>query len=1213
MTDSPAEQALQDFLARRHKEPDLTLVAFIVDLPQETRAGAQHLIQQHLDSAGPYPGLHEDRILGEYRLIRQIGSGGMGYVWEAEHRNLGNRVALKFLKPTLVFSPSGVHKFHQEAKAGARLQNPGLVKTFAAGESEGIYWIAQELVEDGKGFDTILAEMREKEELPKGYYRDAAKLFATIADSLAHAHQEGIIHRDIKPSNILVDRDGFPKVADFGLALVQDELSLSRTGDFAGTPFYVSPEQAMAKRVNLDARTDIFSLGATLYEALTLTRAFNGDTSQQVFHQILVEEPCDPQQIRSRVPRELAVICGKCLEKNPERRYSTMEDLGADLRRFLDDHPILAKPPSTWMRAVKWCRRHPVVAVSGSVAGIALVALTAMWWREGQLRKRAEAAESQLNTAVIIADRERDHARDLQRLAEHRAYSANFTAADLSFQHGNSAEARRLLDACPQALRGWEWAHLDLALDPSLTTFIGHEDGVTAVAWSPDGKRFVSSSWDQTLRLWDAATNTLLQTLSGHQSSVYSVAWSPDGTSIVSGDQTGTILLWNGSTGALTRTLNGHERWISDLAWSPDSTRFVSGSDDGTFRTWDASTGVVLNTNSIHMGGVSALAWSPDGRRIASGSWGLEMAIWDVETQAALVFRSDLRENVISLCWSPDGSELYCGTDDPTIRIRNAETGVESRVLTGHQGDVNTVALSPDGMHLASASNDQTIILWDVYSGVALSTFSGHQGDVYGVAWHPDGTHLVSSSQDRTLRLWDPLTSPRPSLHTLAEFEHARVTDVAWSPDGNTFVAAFQNDTLCLWDAKTGTALWTIQGHFKELKSVAWSPDGSRLATGVSSILRILDASTGEELRQLRGHDGWVNAVDWSPAGSEIVSASNDKTVRIWDATSGNTLQILSELEYGVNTVAWSSDGSALAGGSYGEVFVWDAKTGDRLHTLSLEDRTLIKSLAWSPDGGRIVLGSNDHRVRIWDYSAPTPVLDLQGHEEEVTSVAWSPDGRRIASSSWDGTIRIWDAVTGAARHTLHGPEGMSAVAWNPHSARLVSGSADGSVQCWESDPVDARAMWHAAEDRRQVAPRVRQLFREHVLLDPVLDAIRENRNWPIQEKTVALGLARSIGNPTPDSLNSKAWDLVDPDRSNLDSDVAFGLRLARVAIDHDPSKPQYQDTIAWAFFANQLFDQALAASEQALALSDSDDQEYQGYLERMKRMVEAARKDGGD
>jgi serine/threonine protein kinase/formylglycine-generating enzyme required for sulfatase activity len=320
----------------------------------------------------PAPGLSPGKQVGDFRLVSMLGQGGMGQVWEAEQVSLQRRVAVKFVRPERV-TERQLELFAREARAGGRLSHPGIVTVYGHGQSDGLAWIAMEYVEGAWTLEDFLDEAARAGEVPAGYDRQTAELVAGIADAMHAAHEGGVIHRDLKPQNVLITAADRPKVTDFGLARITDEAALSVTGEFSGTYYYMSPEQVAARRAGIDRRTDVFSLGVVLYQLLALRRPFEGDTTHQVAAQILHKDPPDPRLTRSRVPRDLVVIAGKALEKDPDRRYQTMEELAADLRRHLANEPILARPPTRVERVVKWTRRNPAKSLA---AGIVLVAFT---------------------------------------------------------------------------------------------------------------------------------------------------------------------------------------------------------------------------------------------------------------------------------------------------------------------------------------------------------------------------------------------------------------------------------------------------------------------------------------------------------------------------------------------------------------------------------------------------------------------------------------------------------------------------------------------------------------------------------------------------------------------------------------------------------------------------------------------------------------------
>jgi serine/threonine protein kinase/Flp pilus assembly protein TadD len=351
-------------------------------------------------------------VLGDFRLLREVGRGGMGVVYEAEQVSLRRRVAVKVLSFAAALDPRQLQRFHVEAQAAALLHHTHIVPVHYVGCERGVHFYAMQFVE-GHSLAAVIAKRRELEARKGGqgapapspldaatvdpaagaetppvqgllstvrsagdaaWFRTAAELVAAAAQALDYAHQQGVIHRDVKPANLLVDGRGHLWVADFGLAQVQSDPRLTITGDLIGTLRYMSPEQALAKRVTVDHRTDVYSLGATLYELLTLQPAFAGTDRQELLRQIAFEEPRPPRRLNKAVPPELEVITLKALEKNPAERYATAREIAEDLRRYLEDKPIKARRPTLANRVGKWARRHPELVA----ASVVLLFLTAL-------------------------------------------------------------------------------------------------------------------------------------------------------------------------------------------------------------------------------------------------------------------------------------------------------------------------------------------------------------------------------------------------------------------------------------------------------------------------------------------------------------------------------------------------------------------------------------------------------------------------------------------------------------------------------------------------------------------------------------------------------------------------------------------------------------------------------------------------------------------
>lgn len=399
-----AQALFTAWVAARAKQEGLAAEPWVAKEPEAVRSEFMAIAEDYLalaegrssDSAmgiSSLPGAGS--CLGDYRLIRELGRGGMGSVWEAEQVSLGRRVALKLLHPLIGLSPTALARFQREAEVTARVRHANLVEVFAAGEVDGVPFIAQELIPDGHTLERQIREENPDEALPSGHFRSLAQSFADLAEALQHLHEQGILHRDVKPANVLVEGERL-RLADFGLAQMRDEPALSRSGELLGTPAYMSPEQ-LAGESALGPLSDQFSLGATLYEVLTLQRAFPGDTREQIAHRIRYEDPVDPQKLRSKVPADLATICLKTLRKSKAERYPDAAALAADLLRYVAGSPIQARPVSQGRRLWLWLRRRPAVAATLAVSVVSFIAVTALaiYANSGWAKAETEALAAQ--------------------------------------------------------------------------------------------------------------------------------------------------------------------------------------------------------------------------------------------------------------------------------------------------------------------------------------------------------------------------------------------------------------------------------------------------------------------------------------------------------------------------------------------------------------------------------------------------------------------------------------------------------------------------------------------------------------------------------------------------------------------------------------------------------------------------------------------------
>jgi len=347
--------------------------------------------------------LRAGEVVSGYRLVAFIAEGGMGEVWEAEDLQLGRRVALKFVRSDRV-TPRQLALFQREARAGGRLDHPGLISILAFGDDGGRAWIAMELVRNGQSLRQLIDKAAGQRELPPDYYRRAARLVAEVSDALHAAHEAGIVHRDLKPQNILVAAEQ-PKVVDFGLAKIVDETALSQTGGIAGTYFYMSPEQVSVDIKLIDRRSDVFSLGVVAYELLSLRRPFQADTTHQLVRQIVHVEPPSLHELRSRIPNELAAIVAKAMEKSPSDRYATAAAFARDLRNHLEHREVTARQAGALRSFVKWCRRHPALGAAMTLVCVATAVVSILLGRSARLRNELTTETLELSRVRTELDR----------------------------------------------------------------------------------------------------------------------------------------------------------------------------------------------------------------------------------------------------------------------------------------------------------------------------------------------------------------------------------------------------------------------------------------------------------------------------------------------------------------------------------------------------------------------------------------------------------------------------------------------------------------------------------------------------------------------------------------------------------------------------------------------------------------------------------------
>jgi WD40 repeat protein len=901
------------------------------------------------------------------------------------------------------------------------------------------------------------------------FFQTVAKLGIQAAEALEHAHSLGVIHRDIKPGNLMVEGEPGASatgvrlwIADFGLAHCQGGADLTMSGDLLGTLRYMSPEQALAKRIIVDHRTDIYSLGATLYELLTLEPAFNGKDRQEVLRQIAFEDPKPPRRLKRSIPTELETIVLKAMEKNPAERYATAQDFADDLRRFLKGEPIRAKPVGLVNRTIKWARRRPIVVALLVVSGLALLALAGAgvgMFYNSRLQAALDQSLEQKGIAQAqkeIAHQERTEADKQRGLARRFLYFSRVGLAYRAWQDARITRMQELLDKLqPQDgdedLRSFEWYYLKRLLGHhSLLTLKGHASAVDCVAFSKDGKRLASASSDQTAKIWDASTGREILTIKCNAGTVASVAFSPDGKRLATG--TDELKIWDAKSGHQLSPFRGHTGPIYSVTFSPDGKELATTSGDKTVKVWDVETGKpILSIKQEDASFMFPLAFSPDGKHLAGGVGGL-VKLWDKATGQEVCSFQAGTNYVWSVAFNSDGKRLATAGDvTDMLRVWDALDGRKliSLKRQRHTDWIRSVAFSPDDKRVATASEDRTVRIWDANDLEEIQSFKGHTDRVLSVAFNQDGKRVASASSDQTVMVWDATVAQEVLLCKGDDenYDNRAAWSLSFGPDSQRLAVGSagggRSSQVEVFDATSGarvsrydgdsaaafspdgkrlasaSRIWDVSGHEiltlkceGQANRVAFSPDGKRLAIGYGGSVKIVDVATGKEVLTLQGHTAMVNSVAFSPHRDCLASASDDKTVKIWDLASGREKVCL------------------------------------RRHTSS------VRCVAFDPDGKRVATASGDQTVKVWDPARGNVILTLVGHTHVVYSVAFSPDGKRLASTADDDTVKMWDATTGEEVLTFFAEGAGLSLAFSPDGTRLARGSFKRPVMIWFAAPM---------------------------------------------------------------------------------------------------------------------------------------------------------------
>lgn len=1020
--------------------------------------------------------------IGRFEIERELGSGGHGIVFLAQDTALGRKVALKVPRIEAVTSRELRSRFVSEARAAAQLSHPNIIAVHEVGDLGPLCYIAEEYCPG----PTLATWMGQQANSALVSPTSAAELIAALADGVSHAHAHGILHRDLKPSNVLLmpigdgpENDaagkqlGFtPKLSDFGLARLDEaDRELTHTGALVGTPAYMPPEQAEGRTRDVDVRSDVYGLGAVLYELLSGRPPFQGGTPLETMRRVVADDPRSPSSQGRKVPADLEAICMKCLEKTPERRYASAADLASDLRRFLRGEPTAARALPWHQRVLKWSRRRPLVAAMLGVilaAGISLASVVTVYtWR---LARALTAAEEQ--RAEAVAERqEAAHQRDVARAAEAMSkssqrdtrlllYAADMRLADEAYRSANPREALAILRRyLPQDgaedLREFAWRYLWERCDRRLLTLRGHQGAVYWAGYSHDGTRVATAGQDGTIRTWNAITGEELSVFGGRKTDINSLSFAPDDRTLASAESDGSVRIWDVASGNEIKSLGPSEGEVFAVSFSPTGRWLASAGMDNQIRLWNVGDWSLETTLNNHTDFVHSVTFAPDEKTLASSGDDGVAYIWDLESKQPRHKLVGQCGSIYSICFSPLGSQLATAGQDGQVILWNCADGRELLRIKAHETRATSVAFSLDGRRLLTAGRDQRVHLWDSLSAKRLSSFEGHSDRVWHSEFSPDGREFVTGSSDRTAKLCklsEPVdilpqyyidrgqvvVTDDGVLHAVSragvearqlaiyrdnsqqvENPHftASILSTAMSRTGTIATAVDAGGNLAVWQPNKS---WrTIASHVenREATQIADTACGPVAAMGNSSstMLSVIHLLDGHQVFRTECSLGWFK---FSGDGSRLVTGLLDGTVLVWD------------------TVTWT------------EVFRWKFTESS-----AMSDGVLSK------DGSLLAVGFHDGHTRVLDLTQRSMRFDLASHPVPVRSLVFSDDSSNLATAAEDNSVLVWDLRTGRTVMLINGPPNLSSLQVFTRS-ELIGITGEGDVVRWTAyagEPIDNR------------------------------------------------------------------------------------------------------------------------------------------------------------
>jgi WD40 repeat protein len=983
-----------------------------------------------------------------YEILGELGRGGMGIVYQARQVGLDRVVALKMLRVGYAASPADLVRFRREAEAIAFLDHTHIVPVYEVGERHGCPYFTMRYYPGG----SVAQQLRGPSPDPAG----AARLVEQIAQAIQHAHARGVLHRDLKPSNILLDGDGRPHVADFGLAKrVHAESTLSRGSDLVGTPAYMAPEQARDPRAVTTA-SDVYGLGAVLYELLTGRPPFLDETPMATLYRVLEQQPDRPTALNSRVPADLETICLKCLEKEPAKRYTSARALAEDLHRFLHDEPIQARPVTATERAWRWCRRNPTLAgLVGALAGLLLVLAIGGFATALYLRAKRTEAEADRGRA-LEAERQKT-----EKLWE--SYLAQARAGRVSGQPGRRFDSLNALREAAHIrptleLRNEAIACLALSDVRLVRQWAGCPPGTTGLGFDQALERYARCDQQGVISVRTTADDVELARLPGPGEPAWLLHFSADGRYLAAGHDKSGTRVWH-----LKRRELVLKAPPGTFAFTPDSQHLAVATSDRSIDLFALDSGTPLK-RLAHQSGAppSQIMFDPAGRRLAIASNKLGpgvVQICDVSADKVLAMLPH-PEKVLALCWRPDGRLLATACADYHLHVWDVDLRRPVAVLEGHEAEVSAVAFHPAGQMVVTLGWDDTMRLWDpLAKRLALSSRG-----LYGVGipiyrFSADGRRLAYA-YDRIghLGLWEVASPEGYDAFTALAATGKGVWSAELSPD-NRLLASTHDDGVRLWDVASHRELI----HLKDggmTQTASFHPNGQELLIYDQRGLhrRPLRRGAGgdltvgppERLLDVPPSDvGAFSASGRQDRGRLAVADRKRAQVIVLDRREGREVCIPGHAE--VNWVVLSPDGRWVASSTWG--------SGQRLvRVANVQSRAVVREWkddlrlgCFSPDGRWFVTGGDE--CRVWEVGSWRLVKTIPAPPTfgRTVTAAFRPDGKVLALSYATRVVRLVDPESGCelAALTSPFPLNVSSLAFSLDGRWLVAGCGNNTVQLW--------------------------------------------------------------------------------------------------------------------------------------------------------------------